>query len=195
MNSAQVISVNPCSKTAAELNGGDSCIYNLGRRLMRVSVAKPRTHEVINFITGINSGTSRQFSLKMLAIRVTAGALLLFLGILTLDLTAPGIASVAMTALGASLVLGWFTRIVSAASLGAFAYTTYLTAMAGDIPYAGAMLILASLIFAVFGPGRLSLDQIFRHVIIMGKRKCRRSARRRSHRIVLDYRAYEQAGL
>ena len=178
----------------AELRKGDFGISRIGKSLLSMNLETPRPHEVINFFTGINAGTSRQFSLKMLAARTIAGTLIFLLGIFSLDPAAPGLGSVALTAWGVSLILGWHTRVLSAAAAGVFGYLAYLGLTAGTIPYSAALLVMAAVVFMIFGPGRLSVDQIFRHLIIKASRHTAKMKRRRRMQAfkgtTMSYRAY-----
>lgn len=188
MNLADVISVIPGRKTRGEFNAVYGSVGKLTRGLRSVTNQASSLQQFVNFATGISSTTGKFFSWKMLGVRMLIGALFLTMGIISLISTPYDISAISMIAMGGSLILGLFTRFTSTAFAAFFGYLAYPAIMSGSIPYEDAMTVITGLIFMIFGPGRISIDQLIRKgLFTISRRKRVRKPR------VMTYRAYQYA--
>lgn len=193
MNQANVISVNPGVKTLGELNVGNSRIARISRRLAQ-PVRKPAStlRNFFSLVFGISRSDRGAFSSKMVTLRLMAGAMLTGAAVWHADgfSSLPPVPVLLMLSLGVSLVLGLFTRIVSAASAVGCGYLLYLSVMAGEPDFLAASACLVSLVFAMLGPGRYSADQLMLKVLAAIRRSSRARRARKASGRAFDYKAY-----
>lgn len=144
-------------------------------------------------MSGVNSSVNRCQSIKTIAIRMICGGMFLALGIYSA--LRGGFTAVPMAAIiaGSSIILGLFTRIVSAAGAIFFGIIATQSIITGEIE---SLMLLSSVTLAasaILGPGRFSLDAIFRHLILKGASRARRRklAKAREEQKGFSYRAFE----
>lgn len=180
MNATQVISVNPGKKTIGELLQ-EASKYEPVQSIVNTSPAKPRRTSILNALTGISSKTSASTSRRMLFLRAITSAILGSLAWYSWNSGQEPILFIPLIVLGALLLTGFMTRIVS---IGMMAICIYfaVTGMAGAV-ISGALAFTA-LVFAILGPAKYSLDQCIRLAFI------RHSERKKPHKVQLDYRSY-----
>lgn len=193
MNQTNVISVNPGVKTLGELNIGNSTIVRISRRLTRPGrVSASPFKAIVRFVFGVSRDRSGSFSTKMAMLRMSAAAITILAALwqsggLEAAPTAP---VVAMLAFGVSLALGLFTRLVAASATAICGYMFYLSIMAGTPDVMSAVSLVASLMFALLGPGRYSADQLIVKGFTAIYRRSRARAARREKKAAFDYKAY-----
>lgn len=176
-------------KTIGELRVDDHRLATISRSLTAPGRKTNHTKNFINFIFGINSKVTRQFSSKMLLMRFVCGALFLWVGLTPLLQGSVDMMSVTQTALGASIVLGLFTRLVSLTGICMFFWSSYATFMQTQTPeYTIVAIMVVLAFFAIMGPGRYCTDQFMRRGLIWLSRP------RKSRKIdSMSYKAYEFA--
>lgn len=195
MNQTNVISVNPGVKTLGELNIGNSTIVRISRRLTRPGrVSASPFKAIVRFVFGVSRDRSGSFSTKMAMLRMSAAAITILAALwqsggLEAAPTAP---VVAMLAFGVSLALGLFTRLVAASATAICGYMFYLSIMAGTPDVMCAVSLVASLMFALLGPGRYSADQLIVKGFTAIYRRSRARAARREKKAAFDYKAYHR---
>lgn len=180
MNATQVISVNPGNKTIGELLQ-EASKYEPVQSIVNTSTKKSKRNNILNALTGISSKTSASTSRRMLFLRVITSAILGGLAWYSWYSGQEPILFLPLIVLGASLLTGFMTRIVSIGMMAACIYFA-MTGMAGAV-ISGALAFTA-LVFAILGPAKFSLDQCIRLACI------RHSGRKRPHNVQLDYRSY-----
>ena len=165
---AKVISVNPGKKTLGRFWEEGLAGHEVGRRIIRTIAAPAKPAGYIAALTGISTDTGRTMSLNLL-LRLLLGcgmiamAAMLLVGTVTVQ--------VAAIVAGVSILLGMFCRPVCIIASILFAITTFNGLDAGMFQWETAVLGVVSVVFAVLGPGRFSVDQLIRSALIHLGRK------------------------
>lgn len=166
---AKVISVNPGKKTLGRFWEEGLAGHEVGRRIIRTIAVPAKPAGYIAALTGISTDTGRTMSLNLLLLRLLLGcgmivmAAMLLVGTVTVQ--------VAAIVAGVSILLGMFCRPVCIIASILFAITTFNGLDAGMFQWETAVIGVVSVVFAVLGPGRFSVDQLIRSALIRLGRK------------------------
>lgn len=190
MNEAHVISVNPGAKTLGELRVNDNRLTKISRTIAPHKIVSRPFKRMLNLLFGISSKVNRQFSGKILLLRIVCCCLLAATALIPLsesDLTILNIppVAVAMVTAGLSIIFGFFTRLVSLTTACWLAYSMYLSILAGDADMTCGAMIMVMLVFTVLGPGLYSIDRLLLKALLRLTRKRKKKLNSR-----VDYRAY-----
>lgn len=195
MINAKVISVNPSVKTRGELNISSINIEPLTRSMSSASRQPSGRKQTLNLLFGINSGLSSSFSTKMMSVRMIAGIVITAMSVMSISGQIAGALPASMSwvslVLGASILFGCFTRVISC--IGAL---TFGIAFLSTLSTTGSGLTLltlaaASLIFMVLGPGKYSADLFIRHSLHRLYRNANRyDPERNPDNLDFDYNAF-----
>lgn len=187
-DSIRVISVNPANLTRGELHP-EAWEASFKKVSEIVSGSKlPKSCEISNFIFGINRSTTRKKSSFLVLIRLVASALIITSAVMTFSSVAvPGL-GYSLLALGLIAMFGICLRPLSAVAAG---WTGYLavTLVHGSINPILAGVCLLSIILAILGPGRFSIDSLLRRTVFNHERR-RRNAARKAAEMRLSYKAF-----
>lgn len=196
MNEAQVISVNPGTKTLGELNISENKLSRISRRLTAPArnMVSP-FKKIVDLLFGLNSKVNAQFSGKMMLLRLLFGSLLIASvllpmhpdDILALDF---GPHSIALIIFGVSMVFGFLSRLVSLGCAGWFGYRVYASIMVANPDITAVSLLMFAVMFWVLGPGLYSVDQMIRHILFTLSSKYRQRQIRNRMIKASGYRAY-----
>ena len=196
MNDINVISIDPSRETKASMHPElfrDFAKKYKDIRDSSVSIdAKPMARSIINFLFGINKRVSTGVSVKLLILRVVIGSILIAYAGLSFEGNQPTLLTWTELILGASIITGFFSRIVSIAALSLIGYACFSDFLnLGTFDFSLTLPLLTSVVFLIIGPGIFSFDQLFRCAFF-------RIAKRREHiRAIklaqdrLSYKAYQ----
>ena len=148
--------------------------------LNREAQASASFKHVLNSIFAIgNAGRAQSKGVSLMLVRMLVGTILLFCGlsegfggvlptpeVLQSAGFAPSLETVALLMAGTSLCLGLFTRIMLLASTVCFGIVFGEGIAAGKFMQTAALMFALSLVFAVKGPGRLSMDALIRRSLM-----------------------------
>lgn len=195
MNNANVISVNPGIKTMGELNIEEINLSRISRTLSNPGQANSTFKSILNATFGIDSNVTTHWSSKIAAIRILSGLILLSTGIVSLTGGQLGLAehtmSVISIVLGASLIMGLLTRLVSAGALIAGIVVMAESLSAGTLNPASVTVALSGAVMGILGPGHYSVDQILRRGIFrLYRNRHRNDPERDPSKIAFDYSAF-----
>lgn len=190
MNQAQVISVNPARKTPGELNISEVKLSKLTRAIAGSGSQRNSLKGFLNFIYGLNSKTSKETSTKLFLLRLLCGGTMLALTVPSLIAGLDSIETIAGAAIGVSLISGLFSRVVSACAMFWSGYMAISTFMSGNIDTMPIMSAILMGVFCILGPGRYSIDQLSRNLILSRRTARRRRQAQKNNSSALDYRAF-----
>ena len=170
MNRAKVISVNPAHKTLGSMLEAGLSPGTLGRRILASTSVTPRNN------------TGKSFSRKLLAIRFVIGSILIAVALCTATgyMSLPAIMA---TVAGASAIIGFLTRPVTAAAAVIAGRQAVLAAIGGTIDDTAIFSALLYATIAITGPGLFSIDALI-------CKKTARKTRRTPRRDAMSYKAY-----
>lgn len=170
MNTANVISVNPGRKTLGEVNA-PLYFERITRTIAQSHKIKKPGIGLLNFILGVNPAVNDSISWKLIALRSVYGiALSLLAGYFMLQGTA-NTATIAIAATGISLIFGIFSRLCALSCTSILIVLSVMGYMlTGTINTLQISIASFSMIFAVLGPGKFSVDQLIRRSIIRMKK-------------------------
>lgn len=197
MTHASVISIDPGKSTLGDLNPAATARTLRYRVLNREAQASASFKHVLNSIFAIgNAGRAQSKGVSLMLVRMLVGTILLFCGlsegfggvlptpeVLQSAGFVPSLETVALLMTGTSLCLGLFTRIMLLASAVCFGIVFGEGIAACEFMQTAALMFALSLVFAVKGPGRLSMDALIRRSLYSAHRNRarRRAARRLSY--------------
>lgn len=195
MNNANVISVNPGIKTMGELNIEEITLSRISRTISNPGQKSSTFKHILNATFGINSDVTSRWSAKLASIRVAAGSIMLALGAFSLQGAQAGMAPQALgivsIALGVSLILGLFTRLISIGALGVAIAIAFESISGGALDSTALTVALSGIIMGILGPGHYSLDQIMRKgLYTLYRNRNRHDPDRDPSRIAFDYSAF-----
>lgn len=182
------ISVNPAESTIGSLHP-EACVNSLRRRvdMEGANLARRKTGGLLRALFGATS-IAPSWSIILLTVRVAFSAFLLYCGISGLSESL--VESVAEISIAALLLPGLATRFFMSASAVAFGLMSGMVFEAGMIPVTFLIIAGISLLLAIAGPGRYSMDAILRRKIF---RKIRRYETRKLMENRFSYKAYQYA--
>ncbi|MDE6006262.1 MAG: hypothetical protein K2G67_01755 [Muribaculaceae bacterium] len=195
MNNANVISVNPGIKTMGELNIDEITLSRISRTLSNPGQTSSTFKNILNGLFGINSMVTNRWSVKLASVRIIAGVIMLATGISSLTgmvMSAnSGMIGIAATILGASLILGLFSRILSIGAVGVSVVILAESLTAGTVDQMALTMAMVGAIMAIVGPGHYSLDQILRRSLFkLYRNRNRHDPDRDPAKIAFDYSAF-----
>ena len=182
MNRAKVISVNPAHKTLGSMLEAGLAPGTLGRRILASTSVTPRTFPLVSVLLGVGKNTGKSFSRKLLAIRFVIGSILIAVALCTSTgyMSLPAIMA---TVAGASAIIGFLTRPVTAAAAVIAGRQAVLAAIGGTIDETAIFSALLYATIAIPGPGVFSIDALM----------CKKTTRRTNpvpQRDAMSYKAY-----
>ena len=159
MNRAKVISVNPAHKTLGSMLEAGLSPGTLGRRILASTSVTPRTFPLVSVLLGVGNNTGKSFSRKLLAIRFVIGSILIAVALCTATgyMSLPAIMA---TVAGASAIIGFLTRPVTAAAAVIAGRQAVLAAIGGKIDDTEIFSEIISATIAITGPGIFSIDAL-----------------------------------
>ena len=159
MNRAKVISVNPAHKTLGSMLEAGLAPGTLGRRILASTSVTPRTFPLVSVLLGVGKNTGKSFSRKLLAIRFVIGSILIAVALCTSTgyMSLPAIMA---TVAGASAIIGFLTRPVTAAAAVIAGRQAVLAAIGGTIDETAIFSALLYATIAITGPGLFSIDAL-----------------------------------
>lgn len=181
MSNVNVISVNPSKKTTGEIN---SEFWAKMARKCRVSESNHkliRFKSVVNAISGINNSITPATSRKLMWVRITIAAILIYSAISAFS-TEPAITVALYLSMGAVTFLGFAQRPVMIAMCAVSAISGMFTEFA---------IIFG--ILAYFGPGIYSVDQLLRRKVFRTYKKSMLKRARHQEELRMTYKAFQVA--
>lgn len=181
MSDTDVLSVNPGKTTLGDLNP-DACLSMFRNRVLNRLSRQARTRD--RDILGVRTPGGTRRNATLLAMRVAFGALLIAGGCMSVSvdhLDATGVVDYIALAENATYILeivaggvlltGFLTRILMVAAACGFAAIAISAAMAGVFDQCSVMCALVCMMFALSGPGKISIDRVIANSIDRA-RKC-----------------------
>ncbi len=195
MNDVQVISVNPTKKTLGEKLFKEESFARISRTISSGRKIASPLKKFLNVMFGLNPGVNRLVSVKMLALRIVCGSIMIASvllpmspeSILALDF---GPHSIIMCALGLSLISGMLTRISSLAGIAWFGTLLFNSMMDGTPDVLAGAIAMIMTVFVIMGPGNYSVDQLARRAMFISARRSSRRNNRTDKHETFGYRAY-----
>ncbi len=177
MEGARVISVNPSQKTAGAINVEKTLARTT--RIAYRAMKSPNYKEWLNFVTGINSASSPGLSVKLFLLRlIAAGIFMIFalsgelslstFNLPTLSLIAANIILFGFVMRPLTMALAIYLGITTAYSIAPISFDYVMRALPALSTF---WLALFSFILALFGPGKASIDALFRHLLFRANRR------------------------
>lgn len=177
MKDARIISVNPASTAPGDANSGIiqtlARSYRKSARFARLMGLK----SLIDALFGINKTVSEVWSTKLLFIRLLIGAFFITVALTNgVNFSVLSLWNIQLV-VGILLIIGFFCRIAALTGLAACVSVMLMQTsvmLAPDIsqvltPLLHSPLMIQSLLFAsvaIIGPGRFSIDQLIRHLLL-----------------------------
>ncbi len=183
MEQPTVISVNPGEKTLGAISMEGRSYDDLDARIAATVSATPESKELINFLTGIDTGKISSLSSKLLVLRVIS-AIGIGYGAYQ-EYLASGFGSILLLLtlgmVGLSLLFGFGTRLISTIGfiiIATLGFKEVIPAMPAVI-YA-----IPAFLFMIMGPGIYSSDQLIRKAIFKATKRAKET------RTSFSYKAY-----
>lgn len=182
------ISVNPAESTIGSLHP-EACVNRMRRKvdLEGANLARRKSGSLLRAFFGATSVVP-SISVAMLIARIACSGYMIYSGVEALSVSL--IESVIAFSMAAILMLGVGTRcLLGAAALG-FGLMAGMLIDAGLMPVEMLVISGISLIWAIVGPGRYSMDAVLRRKIFRAIR------RHETHKLMenrFSYRAYQIA--
>lgn len=194
MSDLNVISINPSQTTLGSLQP------EVAERLLRVrkaGVATKRTggsKGFLDFVWGVNPSSTRRVSGKMFAVRAMMGAYFVVISVMNFTGVAE-LGNCVMFALGVSMILGFFQRLVSFGGACWFGYFAVKAALVGVVDNMDIMLSLCCMAMSILGPARYSVDMLMRNVWRKSLKKRRINKEQKARTRRMSYKAMHYAAL
>lgn len=194
MSDLNVISINPSQTTLGSLQ--PEVVEKLLRvRKSGVAVKRAsRSKGFLDFVWGVNPSSTRRVSGKMFAVRAMMGAYFVVLSLMNFSGVAE-LGNCVMFALGVSLILGFFQRLVTFAGACWFGYFAVMAALGGIIDNSMLMSAIGCMAMAILGPARYSLDMLMRNVWRKSMKKHRIQKEQKARTRRMSYKAMHYAAL
>lgn len=201
-----VISVNPGAKPKGAMQNELFNRLATPIKILDNPVRHTKFRPLINFLSGINSNVNTAWSVKLLMVRLIAGATLLVTGILNYHgIYGYNVPSMLIT-LGVAMIIGLFSRILSGVGAVVFAsvmalayfgmttpYLPYTVLTEGVLNYGYLLSSVLLILCAMIGPGRFSLDQLIRAAILQYRKnalKRKRASAIRKAEMRMTYKSF-----
>lgn len=199
MNASNVISIDPGQKTLGTLNMQGAPTFLRKHVITEQAAGKRGKRVLLNTLfarCGISSGAR---SLRLVIMRVVFAGLLTICGIMRLtsvdeviyDMSLPHIASIIMFVVASSLATGLLVRPVSSIATLLWGILGVMQLLVGEFVPEIWFCAFGTLVFAVSGAGRYSLDGLARHLLSRERREGRKSRKLASKR--MSYEAFKYA--
>jgi len=197
MRNVNVISIDPARESRAALHPEAykefaKKYYEGLRSKPADKETKPHARNFINSVFGINDRMSKGGSSKLLLLRIVIGAVIIAYAGYSAESSMSSPLLWVELILGASLITGFFSRIISVIAfiyLGITLGSDYAAQGVIDLPLL--LPLLTAVVFMVTGPGIFSFDQLFRKSLfkITKRREHNRAIKLANNR--LSYKAYQ----
>lgn len=174
MNAANVISVDPGKKTLGTLNLSGAPGFLRTNIASKIGTTTQRSsHKLLNLTFASVCPTSTQRSGRILLMRLLLAGLMTACALLPqaqadieiYELSLPHIVMITLLVAAGSMTLGLLMRPVLILSTGLFFTVATLQALVGEFNVELWFCGFSSLMLAISGSGRISLDGLFHHLL------------------------------